>query len=191
MRRGSRSELPARPMRQVVRCKVGCSRSLAVSPHSLRVGTYSSSLLRLGMTSSCSHSRSRSPCLASYHLDTPRPRRILVILQIQQDLPHLLLGAPLPTASLPLPTQIRQFRNSLPARPARGGILAILDEIGGLACGLGLLLVGLAVVGVVEVVDVAARLGNCFGFFCGGGGVAAGEVGVTLFAPFSGRRSGG
>lgn len=89
---------------------------------------------------------------------------------------------------MPLSTQIGQLGNPLPARASSGGILAVLDEIGCLAGRLGFLLVGLAVVGFIEVVNVAARFGYLFGFLGSGGGVAAGEVGVTLFAPFAGER---
>ena len=51
--------------------------------------------------------------------------------------------------------------------------------------GLGFLFVGFAVVGFVEVVDVAAGFGDGLGFLGGRGGVAAGKVGVALLAPFT------
>jgi hypothetical protein len=118
-------------------------------------------------------------------LDAPGTRRIRIVLQTQQNLSHLLLRAALSTAALALPAQIRQFGDPLPARAACSGVLAVLDEVCGLAGCLGFLFVGLAVVGFVEFVDVAAGFGDCFGFLFGGGGVAAGEIGVTFFAPFS------
>jgi hypothetical protein len=59
-----------------------------------------------------------------------------------------------------------------------------------LAGRLGLLLVRLAVVGFVEVVDITSGFGDGFGFLLLRGGVAAGQVGVTLFPPFAGRKVG-
>ncbi len=122
-------------------------------------------------------------------LNAPSTRRIRIVLQLEQQLPHPLLGAPLSTTTLPLATQICQFRNPLPTRPSRCGILTILNELGGLTCCLGLLLVGLAVVGFIKVVNIAAGSGDCFFLSCGGGGVAAGNVGFALLTPFSAEDS--
>ncbi len=118
-------------------------------------------------------------------LNAPSTRRIRIVLQLEQQVPHPLLGASLSSTTLPLPAQICQFRNPLPTRSSRGGILTILNEFGGLTCCLGFLLVGLAVIGFIKVVNVAACFGDRFFLSCSGGGVAAGNVGFAFLPPFS------
>lgn len=146
----------------------------------------------LDLHSSITQSTIHPPPSLSPHSDlshAPRPRRLWVTLQIQQDLTHALLSAAFTATPLTLAAKIGQLGDALPTRAAGGGVLAVLDEVGGLAACLGLLLVRLAVVGFVELVDVAARLGDRLGFLFRRGGVASGEVGVAGFAPFSGREA--
>lgn len=83
----------------------------------------------------------------------------------------------------PLPTQIHQFRNPLPARPSTRRVLALFQELLGLLAGTRDLLLFLAVVIFVEIVDVLAGAGagllGFFGFFF----VLAVETLVARFAP--------
>jgi hypothetical protein len=125
-------------------------------------------------------------------LNTTRPRRILIPLQLHQHFPHPRLTAPRRPTRRPLSTQIRQLSDALPARSASGGILPLGQELDCFLGGLRLLLVCLAVVGLVEGVDVFAGGGDCFVFLLLGGFVAAGEVGRAFGAPFGdgGRVSG-
>lgn len=117
-------------------------------------------------------------------LNTTRPRRILIPLQLHQHLPHPRLTAPRRPTRRPLPTQIRQLSNPLPARTTSSGILPLREKLSCVLRCLRLLLVGLAVVGLVEGVDVFAGGGDGFVFLLLRGLVAAGQVGGAFRAPF-------
>ena len=113
--------------------------------------------------------------------------RILIRLQTYKHLAHPLLGTPISTSRLSLPTQIDQLGNPLPRSTPRSGVLSFGQKLFGFLLGLGFLLVDFAVVGFVERVDVLLGRGDGFFLFALGGFVAAGQVGVALFAPFADR----
>jgi hypothetical protein len=98
------------------------------------------------------------------HLNTARAWRILISLQTNQNVPHPLLRAPSSPTTLSLPAQICQLGDPLPARSASGCVFSLRQELLRLFRCLRLLLVGLAVVGLVEGVDVFAGCGDCFVF---------------------------
>jgi hypothetical protein len=125
-----------------------------------------------------------SICISHWHLlDTTRPRRILIPFQLNQHLPHSGLTAPRRPTSIPLPTQIRQLCNPLPACAAGCGVFSLGQELGCFLCSLGFLLVCLAVIGFVESVDVFAGRGNGFVLLLLGSLVAVGQVGGAFSAP--------
>jgi hypothetical protein len=98
------------------------------------------------------------------HLNTARAWRILIPLQTNKYVPHPLLRASSSTTTLSLPAQICQLSDPLPARSAGGCVFSLRQELLRLFRCLCLLLVGLAVVGFVEGVDVFAGCGDCFVF---------------------------
>ena len=82
----------------------------------------------------------------------------------------------------PLPTQIDQLRDPLPARPSTRRVLALLQELLGLLAGARDLLLFFGVVVFVEIVYVlAGALAGLFGFF----GVFFVLVAETLVAGFA------
>ncbi len=93
-------------------------------------------------------------------LNAPSTRRVRIVLQLEQQVPHPLLGAALSTTALPFPAQIRQFRNPLPARSSRCGVLAVLNEFGGLTCGLGFLFVDLDFENSYPAIDTQNQVGT-------------------------------
>ena len=93
-----------------------------------------------------------------------RSRCLFILLQTRHQLPKPLLARPPRTTSRPLPTQIHQFCNPLPARAASGGILSTGQELLGFFAGLGDRLVSFRVVAFVEVVDGGLRGFDRFGF---------------------------
>jgi hypothetical protein len=114
---------------------------------------------------------------------TASRRRILVVLQADEHLPHALLAAALAAATLALAAQIHQLGDPLPARTARRGVLTLRQKLLGLLGDLGLLSVDLAVVALVEAVDVLLGGGDRLFLLLAGGFVATGDVGVALLSP--------
>ena len=119
------------------------------------------------------------------NLDTRHPWSILVFLKIQQHLSEALLARPTRTALQPLPTDINQFRNALPARASHSSVFTVGKELLCLLAGALPRLVRALVVRFVVVVYVLLGLldGLSFAFFRGFG--AAGEFGVAFRAPFT------
>ena len=114
------------------------------------------------------------------------PWRLLILPQIHQQLPKLLLPSARRSALGTLPAQIHQFANSLPAGAARAGVLAVGEEFFGFFAGAGDGFVLFGIVVFVEVVDVALGFGDAFGFLGGGGFFSLGDFGVALGSPESG-----
>lgn len=115
----------------------------------------------------------------------PRSRCLLILFQIQQQLPKALLAQPIRSTPSALPTQINELRNPLPARATGTGILTLGQKVSGIGTRQLHRLCALAVVVIVEVVDG----GTCclFGFVLFGsrgfGAMSEGEV--TAIAPRS------
>jgi hypothetical protein len=80
------------------------------------------------------------------------PRRLLVLSQTNQQLSHPLLPTSTSSASSPLPTQIDQLPNPLPARTPSSSIIPIRQKLIRLPLCLGNILLLLVVVVVVEIV---------------------------------------
>lgn len=118
-------------------------------------------------------------------------RRFLILPQIHQQLPELLLPPACRTSLRPLPAQIHQLGHPLPASPTRARILTAIEEFLGFFAGAfdGFFLLGVVV--FVEVVDVPLGFLDTFGFLRGGDFFAAGDVGVAFFAPEAGWGEGG
>lgn len=114
-----------------------------------------------------------------------RPRRLLILPQTRQQLPKPFLARPARPAPRPLPAQIHQFRNALPARAACGGVFTTGEKFLGFFARLGDGLVFFLVVVFVKVVDGGLRRFDRFGFLGGGDFGAVGQVMVTAFAPLS------
>lgn len=95
-----------------------------------------------------------SRCRSVDILDAARTWSILILPQVQQQLPELLLASPTRTALRSLARQIHQFRDSLPARASRGRILPRVQELLGLTSSLRNRLLLLGVVVLVEIVNV-------------------------------------
>ena len=110
-------------------------------------------------------------------------RRLLILLQAHQQLPKLRLLTTTRTPTGPLPTQIHQLRNTLPARATSRRILPTLQELLGLAAGGGNALLLLGVVVLVEVVDVLLGCLDCLCLALGGSGFALLQGEVPAFAP--------
>lgn len=119
------------------------------------------------------------------HLDTASTWSILILSQIEQQFPKLLLSSPIRTALRALSRQINQLRDSLPASSSRGSILSALQELLSLPPRLRNRLLLLRVVVLIEIVDVLLRgldglLLLLLGFL-----FALGEGEVAAFAPFA------
>ena len=101
--------------------------------------------------------RTPSRCRSVDILDAARTWSILILPQVQQQLPELLLASPARTALRSLARQIHQFCDSLPARASRGRILPRVQELFGLTSSLRNRLLLLRVVVLIEIVDVLLR----------------------------------
>ena len=119
------------------------------------------------------------------HLDATSTRSILILPQVKQQLSELLFSSPTCTTLRPLPTQIHQLCNSLPGRSSRRRILSRVQKLLRLTSSLrdGLLL--LAVVVLVEIVNVLlcsldGLLLLLFGLL-----LALGEGEVSALTPFA------
>jgi hypothetical protein len=121
--------------------------------------------------------------IRTVYLHAPCARGIFIGLQAEQQLPHPLLGAPVPSSGLALAAQVDQFGDSLPRGAPCSGILSLGQKLFSLLLRLSFLLVDLPIVRFVEAVDVFLRRGDRFFLLAPGGFVAAGKVGVALFAP--------
>lgn len=95
-----------------------------------------------------------TPTTYTPNLVPGRARRLLILPQAQQNLAEPRLLAARRPALAPLPTQIDQLRDALPARASRRCVVATCQELLGLLARLVHLLVLLVVVVLVEVVDV-------------------------------------
>ena len=116
-------------------------------------------------------------------LNTTNTRRLLVVLQANQHLPHPLLAATLTTTNLSFPTQINQLSDPLPTCTASSGIFSLGQEFLCLLCSLSLLSIDFAIVGFVETIDIFLGCGNGFLLFGGGSFVSASNISIPLFAP--------
>lgn len=81
--------------------------------------------------------------------------------------------------------QVDQLRDPLPARAPRRSVLSLREEFLGFLGRLRLLLVDLAVVALVERVDIFLGRGDGFFLFPRGGLVAAGDLRVSFGSPFA------
>lgn len=118
-------------------------------------------------------------------LDAARTWSILILPQVQQQFPELLLVSPARTALRSLAGQIHQLRNSLPARASRRGILSRVQKLLGLTSSLRNRLLLLGVVVLVKIVYVL--LGGLDGLLLLLLGLlfALGEGEVATLAPFA------
>lgn len=108
------------------------------------------------------------------------PRSLLILPQFHEKFPKLFLPAARRSALGPLPTQIHQFPDPLPARSPRAGILTVGEEVFGFFAGPGDGFILFAVVVFVEVVDVSLGFGDTVGFLGRGDFFALGDVGVAF-----------
>lgn len=108
----------------------------------------------------------------------------MILLQIHQHLAESLLARAARAAAGALARDVNQLGDALPAGAAGGGIFPVGEELLGIGAGLRAQLVGLVVVGDVEIVDVlVGLLDRRFLLLLGELG-AAGDVGVASRAPF-------
>ena len=107
--------------------------------------------------------------------DPRRPRRLLILPQIQQHLPELLLACSASSPFRALAAEIDKFAYALPARAARGSVFPVCKEILGLFLGLLDALFGLLPVVFVELVNVLLGLFDGFFPFVSGDLFAFGE----------------
>ena len=117
--------------------------------------------------------------------DSRRPWGLLIFPQIQQHLPELLFARPASPTFRPLPAQIDQLADALPARPACGGIFPVCQKLLGLFLGLLDTLFGLLPVIFIELVDVLLGLFDGFLLFVRGDLFAFSEGQVAAFSPLS------
>lgn len=120
-------------------------------------------------------------------LHSTRPRRLLILLQLDQQLTETRLTATHSAATGALTADVDEAGNALPAGAASGGVFAGGEE--GLCLGAGTLarLVDALVISLIVVVDVRVGLGNGGGLAVGGKGGTAGDVGVAAGSPFAVR----
>lgn len=135
--------------------------------------------------------KERRFCLSkrSRDLDPTDTGSLLVFLQIQQQLTETLLARSAGTALGSLAGDVDQFRNTFPAGAAGRGVLPVGKELFGLGLCLCAELVGLVVVGDVEVVDVFSGFLDGRVLLLFGDLGAAGDFRITLLAPFPGDSS--
>lgn len=108
------------------------------------------------------------------------PRSLLILPQFHEKLPKLFLATARRSPLGPLPTQIHQLPDPLPARTPCAGILTVGEEVLGFFAGPGDGFILFAVVIFVEVVDVSLGFGDPVGFFGRGRFFALGDVGVAF-----------
>jgi hypothetical protein len=134
----------------------------------------------LNLTRSTNPTRQPSP---SHNLITRRPRSLLILPQSHQQIPKLPLLTPARPALTPLPTQIHQLRNPLPARSTSRRILSSLQELFSITSRGRNRLFFLRIIVLVEIIDVLLCCfdGFLFAFFGAGFSLLEGEV--TALAP--------
>lgn len=118
-------------------------------------------------------------------LNPRRAGRLLVLPQIDQQLPELRLPRSRRTTARSLSCEIHELRDTIPARAPGRGVLPVLEELLGLAPGLRHRLLFLVVVVVVEVVDGAVRGFDGLGFLVGADLVAVLEGEIAALAPLA------
>ena len=119
------------------------------------------------------------------NLDSTDTRCVLVLSQIKQHFAETLLARSASTTSGALAGDINQFGNTLPAGTTCRSILSVGKELLSICTCLAAKLVGLVVVGNVEVVNVLAGLLDCRFLLLVRNLCAVGNVCVSSLAPLS------
>lgn len=125
------------------------------------------------------------PHAKANHLDSAGARSLLVFSEVDQQFTETLLSGAAGTARGALARYINQLSNALPAGASGGGVLPVGEELFGLGAGVGAVLIGLIVVGNVEVVNILLCLFDSTVLLLGGDLGTAGNLRITLFAPFA------
>lgn len=125
------------------------------------------------------------PRAKANHLDSARAGSLLVFSEVEQQFAETLLSGAAGTARGALAGYINQLSNALPAGTTGGGVLPVGKELFGLSAGVGAVLIGLVVVGNVEVINVLLCLLDCAVLLFGGDFCTAGDLSITLLAPFT------
>ena len=126
-----------------------------------------------------------SPVAKANHLDSAGAGGLLVFSEVDQQFTEALLSGAAGTARGALARYINQLSNALPAGASGGGVLPVGEELFGLGAGVGAVLIGLIVVGNVEVVNILLCLLDSTILLLGGDLCTAGDLSITLFAPFA------
>lgn len=119
------------------------------------------------------------------NLDSADTRCVLVLPQIKQHFAETLFARSASTTPGALAGDINQLGNTLPAGTTCGGILPVGKELLSIGARLTAKLVGLVVVGNVEVVNVLAGLLDCCFLLLVRNLCTAGNVCVSSLAPLS------
>ena len=119
------------------------------------------------------------------HLDTASTWGILILSQVEQQLPELLLSSPARPTLRPLSRQINQLRDSLPASSTRRSILSAFQELLSLRSRLRNRLLLLRVVVLVKIINVLLRSLNGLLLLLLRLLFALGEGKVAAFTPFA------
>jgi hypothetical protein len=125
------------------------------------------------------------PRAKANHLYSAGAGSLLVFSEVDQQFTETLLAGAAGTARGALARYINQLSNALPASATRRCILPVREELFGLGAGVGAVLIGLVVVGNVEVVNILLCLLDGTGLLLGGDLCTAGDLRITLLAPFT------
>lgn len=125
------------------------------------------------------------PRAKANHLDTAGAWSFLVLPEIDQQLAETLLSGATGAARGALARNINQLSNALPAGTSGGGILSVGKELLSFGTGVRTVLIGLVVIGNVEVVNVFLRLLDGGVLLLSRDLCTAGDLSITLLAPFT------
>jgi hypothetical protein len=119
------------------------------------------------------------------NLNSTNTRCTLVLSQVKQQFTETLLARTTSTTPGAFAGNINQLRNTVPAGASRGRILPVGEELLSIGVSLAAELVGLVVVGNVEVVDIFAGLLDRRFLLLVRDLCTAGNVCVSSLTPFS------
>lgn len=125
------------------------------------------------------------PRAKANHLDSAGTGSLLVFSEVDQQFAETLLSGAAGTARGALARYIHQLSNALPAGATGGGVLPVGEELFSFGAGVGAVLISLVVVGNVKVIDILLCLLDGIVLLFGGDLRTAGDLSITLLAPFT------